>query len=71
MVVSVAVVDGLPLHTCNPDDFTGIDGLVVFAVEHPDRASPQTRWFWSGRRVSNPRSSPWKADVVAGDTGAD
>jgi len=26
------------LSTCNPDDFAGIDSLVVIAVTHPDRA---------------------------------
>ena len=30
--------NGLPLYTCNPDDFAGIDGLVVVAVAAPDRA---------------------------------
>ncbi|HET7685606.1 MAG TPA: type II toxin-antitoxin system VapC family toxin [Candidatus Limnocylindria bacterium] len=38
MIAAVAVANGLPLHTCNPDDFAGIDGLIVVAVPHPDRA---------------------------------
>jgi len=25
------------VHTCNPTDFTGIDGLAITAVLHPDR----------------------------------
>lgn len=37
MVAAVAVANGLPLHTCNPDDFDGIDGLDVVAVPHPDK----------------------------------
>ena len=38
MIAAVALGNGLPLYTCNPDDFAGIDGLVVIAVTHPDRA---------------------------------
>ena len=38
MIAAVAIANGLPLFTCNPDDFSGIDGLVVVAVPHPDRA---------------------------------
>jgi hypothetical protein len=34
----VALANGLPLYTCNPDDFAGIDGLVVVSVKHPDLA---------------------------------
>ena len=37
MIAAVAVANGLPLYTCNPNDFTGIDGLTVIAVPHPDR----------------------------------
>jgi hypothetical protein len=40
MIAAVALANGLPLYTCNPDDFAGIDGLVVVAVAHPDRVSP-------------------------------
>ncbi len=38
MIAAVAVANELPLYTCNPDDFTGIDGLVVVAIPHPDAA---------------------------------
>lgn len=37
MIAAVAVANGLPLYTCNPQDFAGIDGLTVIAVPHPDR----------------------------------
>jgi hypothetical protein len=37
MIAAVCVPQGLPIHTCNPADFTGIDGLDVVAVPHPDR----------------------------------
>ena len=35
MIAAVAVANGLPLYTCNPDDFAGIDGLDVVPVPHP------------------------------------
>ena len=36
MIAAVALANELPVHTCNPDDFAGIDGLTVIAVPHPD-----------------------------------
>lgn len=32
MIAAVALSNELPLYTCNPDDFRGIDGLTVVAV---------------------------------------
>ena len=37
MIAAIAVAHQLPVHTCNPRDFNGIDGLEVVAVRHPDR----------------------------------
>jgi tRNA(fMet)-specific endonuclease VapC len=37
MIAAVGIANDLPVHTCNPDDFAGITGLVVVAVPHPDR----------------------------------
>jgi tRNA(fMet)-specific endonuclease VapC len=37
MIAAVALANGLPLYTCNPDDFSAIEGLTVVAVPHPDR----------------------------------
>lgn len=37
MIAAVAIANGLPVHTCNPADFAGIDGLEVIEVRHPDR----------------------------------
>ena len=37
MIAAVCVARELPVHTCNPDDFAGIDDLVVVDVPHPDR----------------------------------
>ena len=37
MIAAVCVANDLPIHTCNPGDFSGIEGLDVVAVPHPDR----------------------------------
>ena len=36
MIAAVALANGLPLYTCNPDDFASIDGLTVVSVPHPN-----------------------------------
>ena len=36
MIAAIAVAAELPVYTCNPKDFEGIDGLGVVAVPHPD-----------------------------------
>jgi len=41
MIAAIAIANGLPLYTCNADDFAGIDGLEVVAVPHPDVAPRQ------------------------------
>ena len=38
MIAAVAIANDLPLYTCNPTDFAGIDNLDVVAIAHPDRA---------------------------------
>lgn len=40
LIAAVALAEGLPLHTCNPRDFAGIDGLDVRPVPHPDATAP-------------------------------
>ena len=37
MIAAIAVANDLPLYTCNPADFAGIDGLVVVPVSIPAR----------------------------------
>lgn len=37
LIAATAIANELPLYTCNPDDFTGIDDLVVCPVPHPDQ----------------------------------
>jgi tRNA(fMet)-specific endonuclease VapC len=33
MIAAVAVANGLPLYTCNPRDFAGIEDLEVVALD--------------------------------------
>lgn len=37
MIAATALAHALPVYTCNPDDFAGIDGLDVVAVPIPTR----------------------------------
>lgn len=36
MIAAIAISNNLPVHTCHPRDFTGIAGLTIVAVPHPD-----------------------------------
>ena len=47
MIAATALSRELPLFTCNPRDFDGIEGLEVISVPVPDGALPR-----SGRAVS-------------------
>lgn len=35
LIAATAIANDLPLYTCNPRDFAGIDDLVVCAIPHP------------------------------------
>jgi predicted nucleic acid-binding protein len=35
MIAATAVANGLPVYTCNPKDFEGVDELTVVPVPHP------------------------------------
>jgi tRNA(fMet)-specific endonuclease VapC len=35
-IAATALANDLPVYTCNPDDFSGIDDLDVIAVPVPD-----------------------------------
>jgi tRNA(fMet)-specific endonuclease VapC len=36
LIAATAMANGLPVYTCNPSDFAGIDGLTVVTIPHPD-----------------------------------
>lgn len=36
MIAATALANDLPIYTCNPDDFAGIDGLEVVAISLPE-----------------------------------
>lgn len=36
MIAATAMANQLPVYTCNPRDFQGIDGLEVVAIQPPD-----------------------------------
>jgi len=40
MIAATAISRGLPLFTCNPSDFDGIDGLEVVAIPPPGDVDP-------------------------------
>lgn len=35
MIAAIAIAQAMPVHTCNPRDFAGIDGLEVVAIDLP------------------------------------
>lgn len=37
MIAATAMAHALPVYTCSPDDFSGIDGLEVIAIPVPTR----------------------------------
>jgi predicted nucleic acid-binding protein len=36
MIAAIAVANGVPVYTCNPNDFAGIEDLEVVAVSLPE-----------------------------------
>ena len=40
MIAATALANGLPLYTANPEDFAGIDGLVLRPVSNPRPEGP-------------------------------
>ena len=41
MIAAIAISANLPIYTCNPDDFTDIDGLEVVALPMPPVRRPR------------------------------
>jgi hypothetical protein len=42
MIAATALANDLPVHTCNPGDFAGFDGLEVVAVPVPPEKTGRT-----------------------------
>lgn len=36
LIAATALAEGVPVYTCSPADFAGIEGLTVVPVPHPD-----------------------------------
>lgn len=51
MIAAIAIANDLPLYTCNPRDFAGIDGLRVIPVALPSQPDAPVR---TTRRVGDP-----------------
>ena len=49
VIAAIALANGLPLYTCNPDDFAGIDGLVASRSRIRTVRQPQADAGPSGR----------------------
>jgi predicted nucleic acid-binding protein len=43
LIAATALANGLPLYTCNPKDFAGIDGLIVVPVPVPSAPATHAR----------------------------
>lgn len=43
LIAAIAIANELPLYTCDPQDFDGIEGLQVRTVPHPDAPASRTR----------------------------
>lgn len=43
LIAATAISNGIPLYTCNPADFAGIDELDIVAVPHPDHGRGPAR----------------------------
>ena len=42
MIAATAIANDLPLYTVNPDDISGIEGLAIRPVTHPDQGSRES-----------------------------
>ena len=42
MIAATAIANELPLYTVNPDDFSGIEGLDLLPIPHPNHPSSPT-----------------------------
>jgi hypothetical protein len=63
-----ALANGLPLYTCNPRDFRGIDGLTVVPVPVPTLRSVQAEAQLKFGRQSEILSRPLETHAFANET---
>jgi predicted nucleic acid-binding protein len=71
LIAATAMANGLPVYTCNPADFDGIDGLQVVPVTLPQQASDQTRDHPQPRLPRDrPAGAERRADLVGEGHGA-
>ncbi len=57
MIAATALANDLPIYTCNPTDFNGIDGLEVLAVPMPDDPSAPSIPEQTAHETENPQQS--------------
>ncbi len=57
MIAATAVANALPVYTCNPTDFNGIDGLEVVPVPVPDTPSAPSATERTAHDSENPEQS--------------
>jgi predicted nucleic acid-binding protein len=43
MIAATALANSLPVYTCNPNDFAGIEGLEVIPVPIPESSAPSDK----------------------------
>jgi tRNA(fMet)-specific endonuclease VapC len=58
MIAATAIANALPVYTCNPTDFSGIDGLDVVAVPVPDGAATSTSFEQAAHETAHDPEKP-------------
>ena len=55
MIAATALANDVPVYTCNPTDFSGIDGLDVIAIPVPDSPPAPTSPEQTAHETENPQ----------------
>ena len=55
MIAAIAIANDLPIYTCNPEDFAGVDGLdlVAHPVPQPHDPEPQAHVPWAAHKSAS------------------